>query len=216
MPTLAAIVERLDDGVGQVLSKIDELGLREDTIVVFYSDNGGKETYARQDPLRSGKGWLCEGGIRVPLIVRWPGRVKPGSRTDHLMTTVDLFPTFLEILGDTAAPSDLDGESFLDVLDGGAARTDRNIFWHYPHYHAGSGMVPAGAVRSGRYKLIEWFEGTVAGEGKEFELFDLESDLRERQNLIDAQPEQAGQLKSTLIAWRHRVGAQMPTRNHHQ
>ena len=216
MPTLAAIVERLDDGVGQVLSKIDELGLREDTIVVFYSDNGGKETYARQDPLRSGKGWLYEGGIRVPLIVRWPGRVKPGSRTDHLMTTVDLFPTFLEILGDTAAPSDLDGESFLDVLDGGAARTDRNIFWHYPHYHAGSGMVPAGAVRSGRYKLIEWFEGTVAGEGKEFELFDLESDLRERQNLIDAQPEQAGQLKSTLIAWRHRVGAQMPTRNHHQ
>ncbi len=216
VPTLAAIVERLDDGVGQVLAKIDELGLRDSTLVIFYSDNGGKETYARQDPLRSGKGWLYEGGIRVPLIVRWPGHVEPGSTTDHLMTTVDFFPTFLEILGDQAAPIDLDGTSFLDVLRGAAARTDRTLFWHYPHYHVGSGMVPAGAVRSGRYKLIEWFEGTVAGKGKEFELFDLDADISEARNILDSQPKRAEQLKSALAAWRQGVNAQMPTRNIHR
>ena len=104
MPTLAAMVERLDNGVGQVLEKIDDLGLRDRTMVVFYSDNGGKETYARQDPLRAGKGWLYEGGIRVPLVVRWPGRVMPGTTTDHLLTTVDFFPTFLDILGDPTRP----------------------------------------------------------------------------------------------------------------
>ena len=213
MPTLAAIVERLDDGVGQVLSKIDQLGLRERTMVIFYSDNGGKETFARQDPLRSGKGWLYEGGIRVPLIVRWPGRVQAGSTTDHVLTTVDFFPTFLEILGDTAVPEGLDGESFLSVIEGGPASTDRTLFWHYPHYHVGSGMVPAGAVREGRFKLIEWYEGTIAGTGPDYELFDLESDLSERRNIIDSEPETATRLKVALESWRQSVNAQMPTRN---
>ena len=213
MPTLAAIVERLDDGVGQVLSKIDQLGLRESTMVIFYSDNGGKETFARQDPLRSGKGWLYEGGIRVPLIVRWPGRVKAGSATDHLMTTVDFFPTFLEVLEDAAVPDDLDGESLLSVLDGGPPSTDRKLFWHYPHYHVGSGMVPAGAVREGRFKLIEWYEGSIAATGRDFELFDLESDISERRNIIDSKPETAKRLKAALDFWRQSVNAQMPTRN---
>lgn len=214
MPTLAAIVERLDDGVGQVLAKIDELGLRDNTLVIFYSDNGGKETYARQDPLRSGKGWLYEGGIRVPLIVRWPGHVQPGTTTNHLAATVDWFPTFLEILGDRAVPSNLDGESFLDVLQGAAARTDRTLFWHYPHYHVGSGMVPAGAVRSGRYKLIEWYEGTIAGAGVKFEMFDLKSDISETQNIVGKKPDQAEKLKAILRSWRSTVGAQMPVPNH--
>ena len=96
MLTLAAIAERLDEGVGQLLSKIDELGLRDRTLVVLYSDAGGKETFARQVPLRSGKGWHYEGDIRVPLIVGWPGHVQPGTTTDHMLTTVDIFPTFLD------------------------------------------------------------------------------------------------------------------------
>lgn len=211
MPALAAIVERLDEGVGQLLSRIDELGLRDRTLVVFYSDNGGKETFARQDPLRSGKGWLYEGGIRVPLIVRWPGRVQPGTTTDHLLTTVDFFPTFLEILGSPAVPDDLDGESFLGVLEGGRANVARTLFWHYPHYHRGSGMPPAGAIRQGRYKLIELFEGTIASRGADFEVFDLESDISERSNFAGTQPELARKLRSELASWRQRVGAQMPT-----
>ena len=213
MPTLAAIVERLDDGVGQILTAIDELGLRDSTMVIFYSDNGGKETYARQDPLRSGKGWLYEGGIRVPLIVRWPGRIAPGSGSDRLVTTVDFLPTFLELLGDEDPPGTLDGESFLDALSGADARSDRALYWHYPHYHVGSGMLPAGAVRRGRFKLIEWFEGSVAGSGTAFELFDLESDPSETRNLAESQPDMADELKTALNSWRERVGAQMPVRS---
>lgn len=211
MPTIAAIVGRLDEGVGRLLAGIDRLGLRESTMVVFYSDNGGKETYAKQDPLRSGKGWLYEGGIRVPLIVRWPGRVAPGTSTDHMLTTVDIFPTFLEMLEDQAAPDDLDGVSFMDVLKGGEARTDRTLYWHYPHYHVGSGMVPAGAIRQGRYKLIEWFEGTVAGRGIEIELFDLSMDRSEQRGLSASKPALARELLENLRDWRQRVGAQMPT-----
>lgn len=211
MPTIAAIIERLDDGVGRLLAGIDRLGLRESTMVVFYSDNGGKETYAKQDPLRSGKGWLYEGGIRVPLIVRWPGRVAPGTSTDHMLTTVDIFPTLLEMLQDRAAPDDLDGESFMDVLKGGEARTDRTLYWHYPHYHVGSGMVPAGAIRQGPYKLIEWFEGTVAGQGVEIELFDLSMDSSEQLNLRASKPALARALLEDLRDWRERVGAQMPS-----
>ena len=210
LPALAAIVERLDDGVGQLLAKIDELGLRRTTMVVFYSDNGGKETYARQDPLRSGKGWLYEGGIRVPLIVRWPGRVEPGTTTDHLLSTVDFLPTFLEILGDPETPAGLDGESFLDILKGGQAGLGRTLYWHYPHYHRGSGMPPAGAIRQGHYKLIEWFEGSIAGRDTDFELFDLESDISETKNLSSSRPELAARLRADLVAWRERVGAQMP------
>ena len=213
MPTIAAIVERLDDGVGQVLSKLDQLGLRDNTMVVFYSDNGGKETYALQDPLRSGKGWLYEGGVRVPLVIRWPGHTDPSSTTDHLMTTVDFLPTFLELLGDADAPDDLDGESFLDVLKGQASRTERTLYWHYPHYHVGSGMVPAGAVRRGKYKLIEWFEGTVAGSGRKYELFDLAEDISESRDLTGSRPEIAEQLRADLEAWRGRVRAQMPIPN---
>ena len=210
MPTLAAMVERLDNGVGQVLEKIDDLGLRDRTMVVFYSDNGGKETYARQDPLRAGKGWLYEGGIRVPLVVRWPGRVMPGTTTDHLLTTVDFFPTFLDILGDPDASEDLDGESFLDVLAGGQADVSRTLYWHYPHYHLGSGMPPAGAIRQGRYKLVEWYEGSIAGHGVAFELFDLDADIFETRNLAGSEPETARRLKADLASWRARVGAQMP------
>lgn len=212
MPALAAIVERLDDGVGQLLSRIDELGLRPTTMVTFTSDNGGKETFAGQDPLRSGKGWLYEGGIRVPLLVRWPGRVEPGTTTAHMHSTVDFFPTFLEILGDRAAPKNLDGESFLDILEGGRARVGRKLYWHYPHCHRGSGMPPAGAVRHGRYKLIEWFEGTIAGRGVGFELIDLESDVSETRDLSGEDPSLVARLSADLAAWREKVEAQMPAR----
>ena len=147
----------------------------------------------------------------MPLVIRWPGHTDPGSTTDHLVTTVDFFPTFLELLSDADAPDDLDGESFLDVLEGQASRTERTLYWHYPHYHVGSGMVPAGAIRRGRYKLIEWFEGTVAGSGREYELFDIVQDISEAHNLMGSRPEIAGRLRSDLEAWRARVGAQMPT-----
>ncbi len=212
-PVLAAMVERLDKGVGKLLQKVNELGLAENTIVVFYGDNGGKETYASQFPFRKGKGWLYEGGVRVPLLIRWPQRVKANSSSDFMLSSIDFFPTLLEAVGDNSTKYTTDGKSLLPELLGEKRQIQNTQYWHYPHYHLGSGMKPASAIRKGKYKLIEWHEALLLGKEDAYELYDLEADIGEKVNLINQLPEVFKDLSNDLTKWKESVDAQMPTIN---
>lgn len=212
-PVIAAMIERLDQSSGKIINKISELDLNDNTVIIFFSDNGGKHSYAAQTPLRAGKGWLYEGGIRVPLIVKWKDKIEPGSVSDALVSSVDFLPTFLEIGGSDQLPQHIDGKNLLPVFEKPATDIHDNLFWHYPHYHFGSGMKPAGAVRSGRYKLIEWYEPLLLENEDTWELFDLENDISESHNLADSLPEKTEELKKLLHNWRKEVDAQMPTVN---
>ncbi|NOR74935.1 MAG: sulfatase-like hydrolase/transferase [Draconibacterium sp.] len=189
------------------------MGLNENTIVIFFGDNGGRDKYAKQTPFRAGKGWLYEGGIREPLIVKWKNKIKAGTVSEALISSVDFLPTFLEATGNTNNPENIDGKSFLPVLKNNQTENHNNVFWHYPHYHGGSGMIPAGAVRSGNFKLIEWYEPKLLNSGSCVELFDLSKDQGETTNLSEQLPEKAAELKELLNNWRIEVDAQMPTIN---
>jgi arylsulfatase A-like enzyme len=210
--TYAALVESVDDSVGRLRGQLAGTGLADRTIIVLTSDNGGlignlAKPVTANLGLRAGKGSPYEGGVRVPLIVFWPGVTKPGSTCGVPVITADIYPTLLAIAGLRDAPGHIvDGESLVPLLrdDGGLTRDA--VFWHYPHYHPG-GATPYGAVRQGRFKLIEFFEDN------RLELFDLASDPKETTNLAESQPEQARRLQRRLAAWRREVGAQMPTPN---
>ncbi len=212
-PIVAAMIERLDNSCGEIFNKLDELGLNENTIVIFFGDNGGRDKHAKQTPFRAGKGWLYEGGIREPLIVKWKNEIKAGTVSEALISSVDFLPTFLEVTGNTNIPKNIDGKSFLPVLKNNQIENHNNVFWHYPHYHGGSGMIPAGAVRSGNFKLIEWYEPKLLNSGNCVELFDLSKDQGETTNLSEQLPEKAAELKELLNNWRIEVDAQMPTIN---
>lgn len=206
----AAMVEAMDLAVGKVLAKLDELGLRENTLVIFTSDNGGLSTSegwpTSNLPLRGGKGWIYEGGIREPLIVRWPGVVKPGTVVSTPVSSPDFFPTLLEAAGAKPQPGQiLDGTSVLPVLKGGTL-PERPLFWHYPHY-GNQGGAPAAAVRSGDWKLIEWLE-----DGRT-ELFNLAQDIGEQTDLAEKEPQRAARLREELHAWQKQVGAKYPALN---
>lgn len=208
-PVYAAMVETLDRSVRRIADTLRALGLWDRTAVVLVSDNGGLSTVAGRPgptsnlPLRAGKGWLYEGGIRVPLLVRWPGTTREGDTVATPATTDDLLPTLLELAGLPAAERTLDGVSLAPLLAGGTI-APRPLYWHFPHYHD-SGNRPSGAVRDGDYKLIEWFEtGAV-------ELYDLDADEAELHDLSEDRPEVAERLRARLAAWRERVGARMPT-----
>lgn len=211
-PTYAAMVESLDTSVGRLVAKLDELGLRENTIIIFTSDNGGLSTAEGSPtsnlPLRAGKGWAYEGGVREPLIVSWPRHLPAGRTSDAIVTSPDFFPTILDLAGLPTEPRlHVDGASFAPGLRDPAVRpADRPIYWHYPHYSNQRGK-PHGAVRSGRWKLIEWFE-----DGRT-ELFDLELDPGEAHDLSRAQPALAQEMLRQLRTWREQVGARMPTPN---
>ena len=210
-PTYAAMVESLDRSVGGILETLTALGLRENTIVVFTSDNGGLSTAEGMPtsnlPWRAGKGWAYEGGVREPLLVAWPGHIPAGTVSDEVITTTDFFPTLLELAGLPLQPAaHVDGRSFATVLrTTGVHLTERPIFWHYPHYSNQRGL-PHGAMRAGRWKLIEWFE-----TGRT-ELFDLDTDPGETTDQSARQPARAAELLRQLQEWRKQVGAQMPTR----
>jgi arylsulfatase A-like enzyme len=193
-----------------VLAKLDELGLRENTLVIFSSDNGGLSTSegwpTSNLPLRGGKGWIYEGGIREPLLVRWPGVVKPGSIINTPVSSPDFFPTLLETAGAKPQPGQvLDGVSLVPVLKGGSA-PERALFWHYPHY-GNQGGAPGSAVRRGDWKLIEW------AENNRTELFNLAKDIGEQTNLADKEPQRVAGLRAELAAWRKQVGAKLPIPN---
>ncbi len=206
----AAMVEAMDLAVGKVLAKLDELGLRENTIVIFTSDNGGLSTSEGSPtsnlPLRGGKGWTYEGGIREPLVVRWPAVAKAGSVISTPVSSPDFFPTLLDAVGAKPKPDQiLDGVSLVPVLKGGSL-PERALFWHYPHY-GNQGGAPSAAVRRGDFKLIEWFE-----DGK-IELFKLSEDIGEQNDLAAKQPERVADLREELHAWQKDVGAKCPTPN---
>jgi len=210
-PTYAAMIENLDTNIGRILDALDRFGQAKDTIVIFTSDNGGLSTAEGSPtcnaPLSEGKGWMYDGGVREPLIVRWPGAVTPGSSCAVPVTSPDFFPTFLEAAGLPLMPRQhCDGVSLLPVLKG-AGQLDRDaIFWHYPHY-SNQGGTPACAVRSGDWKLIEFFE-----DGR-LELYNLRDDIEEVYNLANQHPQRVKQLHQQLVAWRKSIEAKIPKVN---
>ena len=225
----AAMIEHLDRSVGRILSKLKETGLDENTVVVFFSDNGGlisrfdrhpllaknkldiytdnplRYISTSNAPLRAEKGTVYEGGIREPLIVRWPGKIKAGSVSEAIVSSVDFYPTFMELAGGESPQSQvLDGESILPALTENKYDPERAVFWHYPVYHHG---VPAGAVRKGDWKLIENF---VSGD---VELYNLKADISEANNLADLFPEKKVELEGILKNWQKDVKAEFPVSN---
>jgi len=197
----AATIEGVDRNVARIVATLDRLALREETIVVFTSDNGGTPQFT--PPLRGSKGQLYEGGIRVPMVVSWPGRVKPGS-TDLPVATIDLYPTLLD-LGRAAAPpaQPLDGTSLAGFLSGKEAPERERLFWHFPCYVGKA--TPSSAVREGDWKLVEFFE-----DGGHVELFNLRDDPHEQNDLAAAEPKRADTLTKTLRAWQEATGAAIP------
>ncbi len=210
-PVYAGMVQEMDEAVDRVLKKLDALELAERTVVVFTSDNGGLCTAEGSPtanlPLRAGKGWNYEGGIRVPLIVRWPGRVPAGTTCGVPVISNDFYPTFLALAGLPVPPEQkVDGVNILPLWEGKGSIAARPLYWHYPHY-SNQGGRPSGALLVGSHKLIESFE-----DGR-IELFDLSGDEGEIRDLASARLESAERMKKQLAAWRDEVGAQMPTPN---
>jgi len=207
-PTYAAMVESVDNSVGRIMDTLDELDLRDDTIVIFTSDNGGLVGPTSNKPLRSGKGFPYEGGIREPVIVRWPKTVKAGTISHEPVTSVDYMPTICEAAG-ISPPSDrdIDGVSLLGHLkSAGRSKLDREaIFWHFPHYRGS--VVPYSIVRAGDWKLIKRYEG------KTFELFNLQDDLSETNELSEKMPQKVRELDVMLTVWLKKSGAKMPRPN---
>jgi arylsulfatase A-like enzyme len=206
----AGMVEAMDLAVGKVLAKLDDLGLRENTIVIFTSDNGGLSTSegwpTSNLPLRGGKGWMYEGGIREPLLVRWPATISAGRVIRTPVSSPDFFPTLLDAVGVKPAPNQtLDGVSLLPLLRGGTL-PERALFWHYPHY-GNQGGAPSAAIRRGNWKLIEWMED------QRVELFDLGNDPGEASDRARSEPQQVAALRAELKSWQKAVGARFPTPN---
>ena len=205
----ASEVAGLDSFVGSVLDKLDRIGLAESTIVIFFSDNGGLSTKSdpgptSNEPLRAGKGWLYEGGIRVPLIVRAPGLTKAGTTSNTPVWSPDFYPTLLSLAGLAARPEQhRDGLDLSSVLRGETAPARDTFYWHYPHYH-GSTWAPGGTMREGDWKLIEHFDEGSA------ELFNLKTDLSEKTNLAKTEPQRLQAMQAKLAAWRKETGAYMP------
>jgi arylsulfatase A-like enzyme len=204
---LAAQLEVIDHGVGLIVRKLEQLGLADDTILIFTSDNGGESGVTSNGPLRGGKSTLYEGGLRVPLIVRWPGRVAASTRSDRPVSSIDFYPTLAEVAGARLEPGQpVDGISILPTLAGRERPPQRDtLYWHYPlerpHFLGGSS---AGAVRMGEWKLIEDF-----GDGS-VELFDLARDPGEEVDLSADLPEKVRELRYRLEFWRHDLGVRVP------
>jgi len=211
----AAMHEALDDSVGRILEKLENEGLEGETVVILTSDNGGfikkdkGQTVTSNAPLRSGKGSLYEGGVRVPLIIHWPGVTTPGSASDEPVATMDLYPTILDIAGTSGNANHntmVDGVSLKPLLNGSRSRLDREaLYWHYPHYY--STTTPVSSVRQGKWKLLEYLED------QRIELYDIHSDLGEARNLAILYPEKAKELQQKLTNWRDEVDAPMPQAN---
>lgn len=200
------MIEGMDISIGRILAELDKLKLADNTMVVFTSDNGGFAGVADNRPLRAAKGHLYEGGIRVPLIVRWPGVVKPGTESDEPVISTDWYPTLLAAAGQKPAEAMLlDGTDITPVLKGKELDRDA-IYFHFPNYAWHGANRLGGAIRSGQYKLIERFD-----DG-ELELFDLGADLSEKKNLAKQKPELATKLQKKLAAWRQKSKAAMPVR----
>ncbi|MFH1573293.1 MAG: sulfatase, partial [Acidobacteriota bacterium] len=209
----ATMVHAMDANVGRVLDKLDELGLADKTVVIFTTDNGGLSTLGTRRgstsnlPLRAGKGWCYEGGIRVPMIVRAPGVTRTGGVCSVPVTSTDFYPTMLELAGLALRPKQhVDGRSFRPLLRGAGSLGRSALYWHYPHYH-GSMWTPGAAIRAGDWKLIEFYEENDA------ELYHLAEDPGESRDLSSAMPEKKSELLNLLHGWQRETGAKMPRPN---
>lgn len=210
-PVYAAMVEAVDQAVGKVLEAIRELGLESNTVVIFMSDNGGLSTAQGHPtsnfPLRAGKGWLYEGGIREPMIIKYPHRIQGGSVCSEPITSTDFYPTILEVAGLKSRPEQhTDGVSLVPLLEGRGTLGRKALFWHFPHY-SDQGGSPSAAIRQGDWKLMEFFEGDHV------ELYDLKNDIEEKNDLSGSFPEKAVELRNALQNWQREMNANFPKPN---
>lgn len=216
----AAMIESMDENVGRLMACLKDNKLSKNTVVIFTSDNGGMWKVSRQVPLRAGKGSYFEGGIRVPLIVRWPGVTEPATECHEPVINVDFMPTLATIAGAKLEDNGIvDGESFVPLLrDPSAKLKERSLFWHFPIYLQATGKGkdfethdqlfrtrPGSVIRSGKWKLHEYFE-----DGR-LELYDLESDVGETTNLAETLPQVASRLHAKLQSWRQDTDAPVPS-----
>lgn len=218
-PAYASMIEKMDESIGTIIAELDRLGLKENTLILFTSDNGGLRHVSTQAPYRSGKGSYFEGGIREPLLVHWPAKVQAGTTSDVPVIGIDFYPTFLEAAG-LAAPEGkvLDGVSLMPLLTQKGELPDRALFWHFPIYlqkYAGAGddshdplfrTRPGSAMRLGNWKLHEYFE-----DGR-LELYDLSTDVGERTNVAAETPEKAAELHGMMKKWRSDLNCPVPTK----
>lgn len=210
-PVYAGMVEAMDLAVGKVLDALDRLKLSDNTVVIFMSDNGGLSTSEGHPtsnlPLRGGKGWLYEGGIREPMIIKWPHVTKPGSVCPVPVISMDFYPTMLEIAGlPLESKQHVDGVSLAPLLRGEKSFPQRPLFWHYPHY-GNQGGSPGAAVRFGDWKLIEFFEDSHV------ELYNIKKDISESNDLAKTMPDKVKELRQMLHNWQKEVDARFPTPN---
>lgn len=222
-PQFAAMVESVDESLGRVVNRLDQLGIDDNTIVILFSDNGGMSAanFGRPSrvvkpdqldrafstsnlPLRGAKGWLYEGGIREPLIIHWPGQNANGTVCQVPVISTDFYPTILEMTGLPSQPRQhADGVSLVPLLRGEQQLEREAIYWHFPHYSNHGMQSPGGAIRKGDYKLLEYFEnGSV-------QLFNLKNDIGEQKDLSNSQPEKAAELREMLSNWRDSVNANL-------
>lgn len=216
----AAMIESVDTGVGRIMATLDELKLTDDTVVFFFSDNGGVKGITSMEPLRGGKGCYYEGGIREPMLVRWPGKIKAGATCDTPVIGTDFYPTLLEIAAARKPKGKvLDGVSIMPLLRGTGTLKARPLFWHFPIYLQGRmpgardplfRTRPGSAVRLGDWKLIEYFEDGA------IELYNLKDDIGETKNLAEKMPEKTKELHKVMLAWRKSVAAPVPTEKNPQ
>ena len=210
----AGMVQSVDESVGNIMKQLTELGLVENTIIVFTSDNGGLTTLPKKRkaptsvvPLRAGKGWLYEGGIRVPAIMKWAGRIPENTTSNEPIISTDFYPTILDLANLPTLPTQhSDGKSLVPLFTKNSDFSREALYWHFPHYH-GSLNRPSAAIRVGDYKLMEWFENGA------LELYNLETDIGERENLAEQMPEKALEMKKQLQAWQEGIGALFPEEN---
>lgn len=199
----AAMMENMDQNIGKIMDKLDALGIGDNTLIIFTCDNGGLSTAegspTTNAPLRSGKGWLYEGGIRVPFILSWRSDVQP-QESDLPVTAADVYPTLLSVMQEKPIGKYQDGVNIFSMLKKKDAYQQRPIFWHYPHY-SNQGGKPAVAVRSGKFKLIHHLED------KRTELFNLSADIGEQNDILQSQPKEATRLQKLLNVWLKSVGA---------
>jgi arylsulfatase A-like enzyme len=205
-PTYSGMIETLDANVGRLTGKLEELGLTGNTIIFFMSDNGGLSTAegspTTNSPLRAGKGWLYEGGIREPMFIKWPGSGSQGKVSSVPVTSTDFYPTILQMAGlDPIPQQHMDGISLVPILSGEGKQEERPLFWHYPHY-SNQGGKPGAAVRLGDYKLIEFFEFG------DLELYDLATDPGESDDLSEKMSEKVKELQALLHRWQEEVEAE--------
>lgn len=229
-PTYAAMIESVDHSVAEVNRILEELGLSENTLLVFFSDNGGHGTYTSQKPLRGGKGMFYEGGIREPMFAYWPGKIKQGTVCEEPIIGTDFYPTFLELAG-IEKPTDyvLDGRSIVPLLNGEATINRNTLFWHFPAYlESYQGMKnesrdtvfrsrPVSVIRKGDWKLLQFHEEWVLDGGRQnitdnnaVELYNLSNDIGETKNLAAVETDKRDELLDALIKWQQEINAPIP------